>query len=156
MKGLWIFIVVVLVLGAGYLYRSQIKTIFMGASAPGTVSTVPTYTGPPGASPAGVLTWMGSSPAQYAVGAKGMTLYIFDKDTKNISNCTGSCAGVWPPYTSATTPSSLPANVTLIKRADGSMQFAYKGMPLYYYSGDQKAGDTTGDGVGGTWHLAKP
>ena len=29
-------------------------------------------------------------------------------------------------------------------------------MPLYYWVKDKKAGDITGDGVGGNWELAKP
>ena len=33
--------------------------------------------------------------------------------------------------------------------------WAYKGMPLYYWVKDDKPGDTTGDGVGGVWHVVK-
>jgi hypothetical protein len=29
-------------------------------------------------------------------------------------------------------------------------------MPLYYYAKDAKAGDTTGQGVGGKWFVASP
>ena len=32
--------------------------------------------------------------------------------------------------------------------------WAYKGWPLYYWFKDTMAGDITGDGVGGVWHLA--
>ena len=28
---------------------------------------------------------------------KGMTLYTYDKDQPGMSNCTGQCAGHWPP-----------------------------------------------------------
>lgn len=59
------------------------------------------------------------------------------------------------PYLTAA-PTTLPANVTIITRSDGSMQFAYKGTPLYYYSGDTKAGDTNGDGFNGIWHIVTP
>jgi Secreted repeat of unknown function len=29
----------------------------------------------------------------------------------------------------------------------------YDGKPLYFYSGDKKKGDKTGDGIGGVWHI---
>ena len=34
------------------------------------------------------------------------------------------------------------------------MQLAINGSPLYYYAADTKAGDTTGQGVGGKWFVA--
>ena len=40
-------------------------------------------------------------------------------------------------------------------RKDGAEQWAFKGMPLYYWAGDSKPGDTNGDGVGGVWHVLK-
>jgi predicted lipoprotein with Yx(FWY)xxD motif len=86
-----------------------------------------------------------------------MTLYTFDKDTAGVSNCTGTCSTIWPPYTSgATAQGQFPTNITVITRADGSKQFAYKGMPLYYNQKEVKPGDIMGDGIGGVWHLVKP
>jgi len=91
----------------------------------------------------------------YLTDFQGMTLYISDQDKKGVSNCTGSCAQTWRPYTSgATAQTQFPANISLITRSDGSKQFAYKGMPLYYFSGDTQSGQTSGDGVNG-FHLAK-
>ena len=43
-----------------------------------------------------------------------------------------------------------------IARDDGSMQWAYKGKPLYTYSKDAKPGDMTGDERGQVWHMAMP
>ena len=43
-----------------------------------------------------------------------------------------------------------------VTRDDGSKQWAYKGAPLYYWAKDTKAGDRTGDGVGGVWKVARP
>ncbi len=93
----------------------------------------------------------------YLTDFQGMTLYIFDKDTTGVSNCYSTCAVNWPSYSSAAAiPSQLPENITVVTRTDGSQQFAWKGMPLYYYAADKKAGDITGDGVDGVWHLVKP
>jgi len=89
--------------------------------------------------------------------AKGMTLYIYDKDSRNMSNCEGGCLKAWPPFLVSTgaATTSLPANLGTFKRTDGSMQYTWKGMPLYYYVSDAKPGDVTGDGVGGVWHVVK-
>jgi predicted lipoprotein with Yx(FWY)xxD motif len=45
---------------------------------------------------------------------------------------------------------------SLIKRDDGSMQWAYKGKPLYLWIKDGKPGERTGDGFKGVWHIARP
>ena len=87
--------------------------------------------------------------------AKGMTLYVFDKDAAGKSNCSGGCAAIWPPL-AADEAAKPAANYTVIAREDGKKQVAYKGKPLYTWVKDQKPGDTTGDGVGGAWHIAKP
>jgi predicted lipoprotein with Yx(FWY)xxD motif len=88
-------------------------------------------------------------------GNRGMTLYTFDKDTKGNSACNNSCAKNWPPLT-AREGSNPFGEYTMVTRSDGSNQWAYKEKPLYRFAKDQKPGDTTGDGVGGTWHVAKP
>lgn len=88
-----------------------------------------------------------------------MSLYTFDNDEALGSNCNGQCAVTWPPLiVSGSGPSSVPENlrsdISIIRRDDGTNQAAYKGMPLYYYSGDSKPGDENGDGIGGVWHIA--
>lgn len=87
---------------------------------------------------------------------KGMTVYTYDKDSKNVSNCTQQCLANWPAFVvTEQAPSTLPTNLGTFKRTDGTTQYTWKGMPLYYYIGDKKAGDTTGDGLGGVWHVVK-
>ena len=49
-----------------------------------------------------------------------------------------------------------PAAFTLITREGGAKQWAYKGKPLYLFSGDVNPNDTNGDGVNGVWHIARP
>ena len=91
------------------------------------------------------------------VGDKSMTLYVFDKDTADSgkSVCNGQCATNWPPLMAADSDKADRA-WTIVTRDDGKKQFAYKGKPVYYWIKDTKAGDKTGDGVGGSWHVAKP
>ena len=86
---------------------------------------------------------------------KGMTLYTFDKDMAGSSACVEACAQNWPPLMAAG-GAMAEGDYTVIKRADGSMQWAYKGKPLYHWSKDAKAGDVTGDGFKDVWHAAKP
>ncbi len=84
---------------------------------------------------------------------KGMTLYTFDKDGRNKSNCTGGCASIWPPMM-ASSKAMKKGGLSTFKRPDGSMQWAYKGKPLYAWKNDRKPGDMTGDGFKGVWHAA--
>ncbi len=86
---------------------------------------------------------------------KGMTLYTFDKDAGGKSVCNGSCAANWPPLM-AGADAKASGDYSIVTRDDGSKQWAYKSKPLYIWVKDQKPGDKTGDGVGGTWHTAKP
>ena len=88
------------------------------------------------------------------VDAKGMTLYTFDKDAGGKSACNGPCAALWPPMVA--TAADKPAGAySIVTRDDGSMQWAYKGKPVYTYKADQKAGDRTGDNFKDVWHIIK-
>jgi len=91
------------------------------------------------------------------VGEKNMTLYVFDKDAADSgrSACNGQCAQLWPPL-EATAAASASGHYTIVARDDGTRQWAYDGKPLYYWSKDKAPGDTTGDGVRGIWHIARP
>jgi predicted lipoprotein with Yx(FWY)xxD motif len=87
--------------------------------------------------------------------SKGMTLYTFDNDASGVSNCNGGCAKKWPPFAAKVGAPAPAAGYTIITRDDGTSQWAKDGAPLYFWVGDKKAGDTTGDGVGGVWHTAQ-
>lgn len=90
------------------------------------------------------------------VDAKNMTLYTFDKDMGGKSMCNGPCAANWPALTAAS-GSAASGDWTTVTRDDGTMQWAYKGKPLYTFAKDTKPGDITGDGfLNGAWHIAKP
>lgn len=86
----------------------------------------------------------------------GATLYTFDKDTTpGKSACDENCAKNWPPALAGDTDTAS-GDWTFVTTHDGKKQWAYKGKPLYRFAKDAKPGDTTGDGVRGIWHLAKP
>jgi len=84
----------------------------------------------------------------------GKTLYTFDKDAAGKSNCNGGCAAAWPPFVVADA-SLATGGFTVVKRDDGSSQWAFQGKPLYFYAGDPKAGDVNGDKQGGVWHVIR-
>lgn len=87
--------------------------------------------------------------------AAGMTLYVFDKDEPGKSTCVDACAVNWPPAVADKADRAKPP-YSIITRADGSLQWAHGGKPLYRWAKDAKPGDATGDGFRDIWHVAKP
>lgn len=95
---------------------------------------------------------------------KGMTLYIFDKDKPNTSNCLAGdgCLTRWPIF--YVEPKEVTcdkygingSDFGTITRSDDLKQSTYKGMPLYYWYQDKAAGDVTGDNFKNVWHVIKP
>ena len=89
----------------------------------------------------------------------GKTLYIFQKDTQGsgTSACGEGCVGSWPPLVAdaaAAAGDGVDAeDLSLITRADGTMQVAFYGWPLYYFANDAAPGDTNGQGIGGIWWV---
>jgi predicted lipoprotein with Yx(FWY)xxD motif len=86
---------------------------------------------------------------------RGFTLYHLTTETNGQIQCTGSCAGTWPPLLSTTgSPSAaagVPGTIGTLKRPDGSLQVTYNGMPLYTYSGDSGPHQANGQGIQGVW-----
>jgi predicted lipoprotein with Yx(FWY)xxD motif len=95
------------------------------------------------------------------VDAKGRTLYLFEKDTKNKSKCSGQCAVNWPPALTSGKPkaggSAVASKLGTTKRSDGKTQVTYAGHPLYTFIVDKnKPGSTKGEGVdafGAEWYV---
>jgi predicted lipoprotein with Yx(FWY)xxD motif len=94
------------------------------------------------------------------VDSKGRTLYLFQKDTGTASTCAGACASVWPPLTTAGKANASSgvsaAKLGTTTRSDGTTQVTYNGHPLYYFTGDHAAGQTTGQGnpgFGAEWDV---
>ena len=89
--------------------------------------------------------------------ARGRTLYGFANDANGKSTCYQQCAQAWPPVVAQGPPQAAqglnPALLTAVARQDGRMQVMYGKWPLYYFSGDQQAGQTNGQGVKGVWFV---
>lgn len=93
--------------------------------------------------------------------AKGMTLYMFTKDSPGTSTCYGQCAAAWPPLTvpqgvTPTAGSGFTGKLGTIQRTDGSLQVTINNLPVYYFAKDKNPGDTTGQGVGQVWFVIDP
>lgn len=95
------------------------------------------------------------------VDGKGMTVYVFDKDTADsgASTCEGDCLAKWPAVVATSEKpeaTGVTGTVGEITRTDGTKQVTLNGLPLYYFAGDAAAGDTTGQGLGGVWWVVAP
>jgi predicted lipoprotein with Yx(FWY)xxD motif len=125
------------------------------AAAPAAASAAPAAAGPV------VLQVVNNDKlGKFLADGSGMTLYMFTKDTKDVSNCYDKCATAWPPLLQNDKPTlkdgvdgSLLGTTT---RKDGAIQVTYKGMPLYYYFKDKAAGDVVGQGNNSVWYVVAP
>jgi predicted lipoprotein with Yx(FWY)xxD motif len=93
----------------------------------------------------------------FLVDGKGMTLYIYTKDTSGVSACTSAgCLQAWPILEATSDPvagQGVTGKLGVITRSDGKKQVTYNDMPLYYFAADKAAGDTNGQAVGGVWYV---
>jgi predicted lipoprotein with Yx(FWY)xxD motif len=92
--------------------------------------------------------------------AQGRTLYYRTTDMPPTTVCSGGCASAWPPLlvsgsNNPTSATSLSGKLSAQADANGT-QVVYNGHPLYTFSGDTAPGQTTGEGVGGIWHVCTP
>ena len=88
------------------------------------------------------------------------TLYLFAKDRKGKSACSGSCAKFWPPLVSHGKPTAgAGVKASLLgttRRSNGSFQVTYNKHPLYTFALDKQAGQTNGEGrfaFGAKWYA---
>jgi len=110
----------------------------------------------------------------YLTDKNGRSLYTFDKDTKDVSNCYDAtptankgCESTWPVFyakdlgvlpagTSTADFGTLERNATKAKAGESLQQTTYKGQALYYFTPDaKKSAVTSGDWVKGVWHLVE-
>ena len=118
-----------------------------------------------GASSSGgtVITTAKSSGGTVLASSSGRAVYLWAKDTGDMSNCNGACAGAWPPVTTTGTATAsggaVASDIGTITRSDGTKQVTYDGHPLYYFSGDSGPGAASGQGsdaFGAKWWLVTP
>ena len=116
-----------------------------------------------GASGATVITTAKSSAGTVLTNGSGRAVYLWVKDTGDMSNCNGACAGAWPPVTTTGTAHAAgganASDIGTITRSDGTKQVTYDGHPLYYFSGDSGPGTASGQGsdaFGALWWLVAP
>jgi predicted lipoprotein with Yx(FWY)xxD motif len=136
-----------------------------GSNSSSTSSTASTGSTSSAAQSGGAIVEVASNPTlgSILVDAEGQTLYIFQKDSGGKSSCSGSCAKVWPPEVTTSSPKAgsgaSASKLGTVKRSDGTMQVTYAGHPLYTYTADTSAGQVNGNGInsyGGIWNAVQP
>ena len=117
----------------------------------------------PTAAPATIAVATNATLGPILVDGSGRTIYLFVSDTGTTSACYTSCATAWPPVLTHGPPqagSGVTASLLgTTSRTDGTTEVTYGGHPLYYFIGDKKPGDTTGQSLnnfGGLWFAVKP
>src|SRR2546428_8490157 len=128
------------------------------ASPSSSASATPTAAPAPSASPVILAQVVGSMGAILVAASNGHTVYTFKSDTPGVSNCKSGCISAWPPLSvpSGSTPmggAGVTGPLGTITRDDRSLQVTYKGLPLYFFHSDSKAGYTNGNYTG--WKPVK-
>lgn len=90
----------------------------------------------------------------FTFGEQNKTLYTFANDSAGSSTCFDECLQIWPAITAETEQTM--GQFSTITRQDGSFQWSFKNMPLYFYQGDATEGDISGEGLGDVWFVARP
>jgi predicted lipoprotein with Yx(FWY)xxD motif len=99
------------------------------------------------------------------VNAAGDALYMFAPDDQRQVTCVSLCAETWPPMrlragaALAAGPGVRQALLGSDADPGGGRVVTYHGWPLYTYTADVYAGQTTGQGTdlnGGYWYLIRP
>ncbi len=145
--------------GAAAVPLAALVVAGCGGSGANQTAAPPTTAGGQAATVGVATTGLGKT----LVDSKGRTLYLFKKDSGTTSACAGECAADWPPLRANGNPTvGSGANASQIgttTRSDGNPQVTYNGHPLYLYEGDQKPGDTNGQGspaFGAAWYALSP
>lgn len=106
---------------------------------------------------------------KFLIDKNNRSLYYFSNDPNGQNNCTGGCAAFWIEFNvDNLTADNIGTGLNLadfgsVTTASGKKQVTYKGWPLYNYAPYQNGanqleapGSVSGDGVDGSWFLAKP
>ena len=112
--------------------------------------------------PAITLKTASSKLGNIIVDDKGLSIYMFTVDARNVSRCEGACLTAWPPMmlTKDQTLDDVELGGNLRRsllgvamRENGSRHVTYNGYPLYWWFRDAKAGDVSGQWVGDVWFV---
>jgi predicted lipoprotein with Yx(FWY)xxD motif len=133
--------------------------VLLGAT--GAVAAVERTSG--NAAALATLTVRNSDYGRIVFDSRGRALYAFTRDPRGRSVCSGACATAWPPYL-VRGKLRAPAGVNrsllgTTRRADGTRQLTFGGLPLYYYVGDRKPGEVRCQNIfefGGLWLVVRP
>ena len=111
----------------------------------------------------GALTVRASQYGRILFDGRGFVLYLFTRDGRGVSRCSGACAKRWPPFiVRRRARAGSGVRGTLLgttRRADGRLQVTYAGRPLYYYVGDTSPGRILCQNApefGGIWYVVRP
>jgi predicted lipoprotein with Yx(FWY)xxD motif len=114
-----------------------------------------------GAGSGSVVEVTDSEYGEILVDSDGRTLYSFDKESTDRSECFGACAEAWPPfYTKGEPQAASGVKQDLLGTTDheGKDLVTYDGHPLYYYV-NEGPNEVLCQGVeefGGLWLVVAP
>jgi predicted lipoprotein with Yx(FWY)xxD motif len=93
---------------------------------------------------------------QTLVESHGMALYAYDGSVADgkVTCADGPCGPEWKPVLAGQLANNM-GDFSVVSRADGVEQWAYKGHPLFSYSGDLELGDANGTGVDKHFQIAE-
>ncbi len=103
--------------------------------------------GPPPNVPPG-LNVITTITGRLVVNEEGYSVYSWDNDAPNKSNCIGDCARTWIPV-AAPAAAQPQGDWTVIDRAPGVRQWAFREKPVYTYSDDTSRASLAGGDVPG-------
>lgn len=85
---------------------------------------------------------------------EGRTLYVSDRDAPGRSSCRADCLATWPAF-AVSNPRLAGGDFGIVVRDDGSLQWAWRGQPLYLHIDDRRPGDRTGERIAGPWRVLR-
>ena len=98
------------------------------------------------------------------VDSAGKALYAAEEEADSSVVCTGACTSFWMPLTieeGAPSGTSLPSELGVVEREDGTRQVTFDEQRLYTFVEDEP-GEATGDGFSDafdgqqfTWHVVR-
>lgn len=142
----------------GRLIRRGLPVLLVAVGGVGAAMAATASTSTTGAT---VKTAKSMSFGTILVGPNGRTLYRYTVDRKHVNRCSGNatCNRYWPALlvkAGSRPQAGAGANAALlgtIRARGGKRQVTYAGYPLYYFAGDKRSGQTSGQGFQSKWYV---